>query len=500
MIALQGPPIEWLAISPLLILVGTSMVLLVGGAMTPLWPRRTYALFAAAGALAAVIMTVIEWHRHDAPRLLIGQAMRLDNFTLWSTIVIVGSALLSILVTDDYLDREGLRRQAPEIYALYLLSALGGVIMAAANDLIVLFLGLEILSIALYVLAASHRRRMRSQEAALKYFILGGTASAVYLYGAALIYGGSGSTNYSHVVAAFNSVIPVDRSEAMTLAGIALMMVGLSFKVAAAPFHFWAPDVYEGAPTPVSGYMASAAKVAGFAAMMRVLFWAVPQFRDDYRPVIWVIAVLTLVIGAVMAVVQTNVKRMLAFSSVSHAGFILVGVEAAAHSSGTAAQASGISSTLLYLMLYAVLVIGSFAVIAVVGRTGDDATDLAGFRGLARQRPALALGFTVLLIAQAGVPLTSGFVAKFAVLSAAVDAKSYAIAVIAMLSAVIAAFLYLRIMVSMWATADEAGDDDREPVRVPLLTGAVIAFSVLFTVVVGLFPGWLVDASEKILP
>lgn len=496
--ALQGPPIEWVTISPLLILLGAGMVLLVVGSLTPPWPRRSAALFTALAGVAAIVMTLVEWHRHRAPRLVIGQSMRVDNFTLWVAIVIIGSMLLSVLVTDDYLHREELSQFAPEIYAMYLMASIGGIVMGSANNLIVLFLGLEILSISLYVLAASHRRRMRSQEAALKYFILGGTASAIFLYGAALIYGGSGSTNYSEIVASFNSLIPLNHSEAMTLAGIALVTVGLTFKVAGFPFHFWAPDVYEGAPTPVSGFMASAAKAAGFAGLMRVLFYALPQFRDDYRPAIWVIAVATLTIGAVMSVIQTNVKRLLAFSAIAHAGFIFVGLEAAAH--GGDSHARGISSALLYLMLYVVLVIGSFAVISVVGRKGDDATDLAGFRGLAGSNPGLAVAFTVLLIAQAGIPLTSGFVAKFGVIRAAVDAKSYALAIIAMVTAVIAAYLYLRIMISMWVTPAESGDDDREKVRTPALTGVVIAFCTIFTLALGLFPNWLVDASKHIFP
>jgi NADH-quinone oxidoreductase subunit N len=210
---------------------------------------------------------------------------------------------------------------------------------------------------------------------------------------------------------------------------------------------------------------------------------------------VWGIALITLVVGAVMAVVQTNVKRMLAFSSVSHAGFILVGVEAAAHDPSAPTGGDGVSSVLLYLMIYAVLVIGTFGVVTAVGRTGDAATDLSGFRGLAKNRPALALAMTVLLLAQAGVPLTSGFIAKFGVISAAVGADSYAIAIVAMVSAVIAAFIYLRIMVSMWITGDEAGDDAREPVRVPALLWVAIATSVAFTLVVGLFPGWLITLT-----
>jgi NADH-quinone oxidoreductase subunit N len=241
--------------------------------------------------------------------------------------------------------------------------------------------------------------------------------------------------------------------------------------------------------------MASIGKAAAFGAMLRVLLQALPHWTDDYRPVLWMIAVLTLVGGSVMAVVQTNVKRMLAFSSISHAGFILVGVEAAAHHGGPSLANNGVSSVLLYLLVYTVLVAGTFGVITAVGRTGDAATGLAGFRGLGKQKPALALGMTVLLLAQAGVPLTSGFIAKFGVITAAVDVRSYAIALIAMVSAVIAAFLYLRIMISMWIAEPEAGDDAREPVRVPALLAIAITASVAFTLVVGLFPGWLIDLT-----
>jgi NADH-quinone oxidoreductase subunit N len=276
------------------------------------------------------------------------------------------------------------------------------------------------------------------------------------------------------------------------------MLVGLGFKATAVPFHFWTPDVYQGAPSPVTAFLASVGKVAAFAAVLRVLVYALPSFTDDYRPVIWVLAVLTLVFGSVMAVVQTDVKRMLAFSSVSHAGFLLVGVEAAAHRAGSADKGLGVSSTLLYALIYAVLVCGTFAVVTCVGRSGDSATDLGGFRGLARAEPVLALGMTVLLLAQAGVPLTSGFVAKFAVIRAAVTEDSYAVAIIAMVAAVIAAFLYLRIMVSMWIADPEPGDDAREPVRVGLSTAVAIVLAVGFTLVVGFFFGWLIDLAEAV--
>ncbi|CAN5646013.1 hypothetical protein BH10ACT2_BH10ACT2_01790 [soil metagenome] len=493
---LQGPHVDWFALSPLLVLLGGALVLLVVSSLTAPWPKRWYAIFAATSAIGAGVLSVLLWRQitREGPTTLVGDALVLDKPAVWIAITICVAVFLCALVTDDYLRREGI--EGPEIYALYLMAAMGGIVMAAANDLIVLFLGLEILSIALYVLAASHRKRAKSHEAGIKYFLLGGFSSAFFLYGVALIYGGAGSTNFHKIVAVLEPTVGADRKhDALVLAGIALLLVGLAFKVAAVPFHFWTPDVYEGAPTPVTAFMASAGKAAAFGAMLRVLLEALPNWSDDYRPVVWMIALLTLVGGSVMAVVQTNVKRMLAFSSVSHAGFILVGVEAAAHQPGAPMGGDGVSSVLMYLLIYAVLVIGTFGIVTAVGRTGDAATDLAGFRGLAKHKPALALAMTVLLLAQAGVPLTSGFIAKFGVISAAVGVHSYAIAIIAMVSAVIAAFVYLRIMVSMWITGEEASDDARERVRVPALLWAAIATSVAFTLVVGLFPGWLITLT-----
>jgi NADH-quinone oxidoreductase subunit N len=494
---LTGPPIAWFDLSPLLILLGAALVLLVVASLTPRWPRGLYAAFSATAAGAAMVMAFVLWDdvTDQGARTLVGDAVVLDGFSMFATIAIAASVFLASLVTDDYLRRE--QMDGPEVYALYLTAAIGGITMAMANDLIVLFLGLEVLSISFYVLAASHRRRIESQEAGIKYFVLGGFASAFFLYGIALIYGGTGNTRYDEIVDAVNGIVPTDRKDALVLAGVALLLVGLAFKVSAVPFHFWTPDVYQGAPTPVTAFMASAGKIGAFAAMLRVLTQALPNWRDDWRPVVWVIAVATLLIGSILAVVQTNVKRMLAYSSISHAGFILVGVEAAGHAAGEADPGRGVSASLLYLLLYAVLVMGTFAVVAVVGRTGDSQTDLAAFRGLGRTHPALALAMTVLLLAQAGVPLTSGFVAKFGVIEAAVDERSYAIAIIAMLASVIAAFLYLRIMISMWITDAEAGDDAREQVRVPLSSGIAIVLAVGFTILVGVAPGWLVSAAEN---
>jgi NADH-quinone oxidoreductase subunit N len=462
----DGPDVQWFHLSPILVLVGGALLLLVVGAMTPRWPRGLYAIVTALVAAAAGGLAMFLW----------------DDVTDEGTSTLVAGALAFDTVSDG-----------PEIYAVFLLAATGGVVMGSANDLIVLFLGLETLSLALYVLASSDRERTTSQESGIKYFVLGSFASALFLYGIALVYGGTQSTNISEIVASFRDSVTIDGQHPLVLAGLALMLVGLGFKVAAVPFHSWAPDVYHGAPTNVTAFMASVGKAAAFAAMLRVLVVALPFHRDDWRPVIWALAVLTLVIGSALAVVQTDVKRMLAYSSISHAGFILVGVEAAGHRAGGLEPGDGVPSVLTYLLVYAVLTVGSFAVVALVGWQSGGDTSLDAFRGLARTHPSVALALTVLLLAQAGVPFTSGFVAKWGVIQAAVEERSYAIGIIAMLAAVIAAYLYLRIMVSMWL---QEGEHAGAAAGVPIATGLAVLAAVVFTVVVGVWPDWLLGATE----
>lgn len=494
-----GPSIDWFALSPLLTLLGGALFLLVCGALTPTWPRGLYAMAAAVTAGAAGVLAAFVWDDVSDGRdvFLVADALRFDRFSTFITITICVAVLGAALLADDFLRREGY--EGPEVYALFLLSAIGGIVMGAANELIVLFLGLETLSIALYVLAASNRRRVESQESGLKYFILGGFSSAFFLYGIALVYGATGTTRLTSpdpvtpsIFSYLRDNIVVSEEKSLLLAGVALLVVGLGFKIAAVPFHSWSPDVYQGAPSPVTAFMASAAKVAAFAALLRVLTYGLTAQQDDWKPVVWVLAVATLVVGSLLAVVQTNVKRMLAYSSISHAGFILVGVEATSD--------KGTSGALFYLLAYAVLVIGTFGVVTLVGRTGDAEHELDSYRGLGKQRPVLAFALTVFLLAQAGVPLTSGFVAKFGVILAAVDRNSYALAIIAMLSAVIAAFLYLRIIVSMFLSDPVAADDARERVRVPVSTGVAVTAALAFTLVVGVIPGWLVSLATDAVP
>lgn len=489
------PSIDWLAVAPLIILLGGTMVGLVAGSLTKMWRPSAYALSTATLAVAALVVQIVLWMdiNSDGARVIINDALSIDHFTMFVWIGITISLGLVALSSADFLRRESM--DGPEVYALFVTASFGAMIMAAANDMIVLFLGLETLSIALYVLAASNRRRAESQESGLKYFILGGFASAFLLYGVALVYGATGTTNIGGISDVLRAEIFVRPDDAMLLAGMALMLVGLGFKVAAAPFHFWTPDVYQGAPTPVTAFMASVGKFAAFAAFVRVLVSALSTRSEDWRPVIWVLAILSILVGSVLAVIQTDVKRMLAYSSISHAGFILIGLEAAGHSG----DVEGIPAMFVYLMIYAVLVIGSFTVVSLVTRSGDARSDLAAFHGLGKERPALALAMTVFLLAQAGMPVTSGFIAKFSVIKSAVVNDSYAIAIIAMVASVIAAFLYLKIMVSMWMSDVADGSAPRDAVRVPWTSGVVIGGAALFTLVVGVWPNWLIDAASDVL-
>ena len=485
---LISPDIQWSQLIPLLVLLGGTCVLLLSTLAGSLarWVAPTFTI---ATAVVALISSAVRWNElyYNKGSYLVGNAIVEDRFSMFATIVIlVAVVCASLLMSAHHDDANG---DSLERYALLLTSSIGAIVMVASNNLIVMFLGLEILSLSLYLMAASDRRREQSQEAGLKYFILGGFASAFLLYGIALVYGATGAISISGISDRLSAEFTTGNNDALLLIGIGLLLVGLGFKVSAAPFQVWTPDVYEGAPTSVTSYMASAGKVAAFAALLRLLMSGLITRVDDWRPVVWVLATLTIFVGSTMAVVQTNVKRMLAYSSISHAGFILVGVEAASHRGS-----DGLSSSMAYLAIYTMLVMGSFAILVTVAGSGDDATSLDSFKGLAQRRPVLALAFSALLFAQAGVPFTSGFVAKFGVIKSAVEAESYAIAVVAMVGAVIGAFLYLRIMVSMWMEEPASA----EKIAIPRPVGVVIVASVAFALVVGFFPSLLLDAAELV--
>ena len=485
-----GPAIDWYRLSNILVILGGALVLLLVGSLTPKWPRGMYALGAAVTTGASAVLTALLWRDLGEGQsiALVGNALTLDHFGLLSTFVMTVSVLLVSLVVNDHLERGG--EDGPEVYGLMLSALIGGIIMVLANDLLVLFLGLETLSLAFYLLVASSRKRSTSGEAGLKYFILGGFASAFFLYGIALIFGVAGSTNLPKVADGL-ARLNVGTSDSRVLAGVALLLVGFAFKVSLVPFHVWTPDVYQGAPTPITALMASVGKVAAFSALARVFLTGLSGRVDDWAPAIYALAVVTLVVGSVVAVVQTDVKRMLAYSSISHAGFILVGLEAATHTSNPDAVL-GLSSISSYLFIYSLLVIGTFAVASAVVSEGEATLD--SFKGLGKSNPVLALAMTVLLLAQAGVPVTSGFIAKFGVIRSAASVESYPLAIVAMVAAVVAAYLYLRIMVSMWLENSEA----HKQVNQSASSGATIAISVTVALVVGLSPGLLLGFTEKV--
>jgi NADH-quinone oxidoreductase subunit N len=434
--------VAYRTILPILVLSIGALVLLATSAVLPKRSRPgLYASLTFITGAIALATSIFQWYdvgKHH-PQIVIGGQVFYDRFGALFMILMSAATILGAMTTDSYLRREGL--DGVEAYVLMLMAGTGAMLMAVSGGLISLFLGLEIMSIALYVMAAYHRRRIQSAEAGFKYFILGAFSSAIFLYGIALVYGATGSTEF-YFVASFlsqNTLI----NNGILLGGMGLLIVGLGFKVAAVPFHVWSPDVYQGSPTPFTGYMAAVAKAAGFAGLLRVLNEALKTQQADWKPIIWLLAVLTLLVGSVLAIAQKDLKRMLAYSSISQAGYVLVGVEAA--------SATGTSGALFYLFTYTFIVIGSFAVLAVVQGKGEARNDLGAIRGLSRRQPLLAAAMLVFLLAQAGVPFTTGFLAKFYVVQAVVQKGQYPLAIIAMLSAAIAAFFYLRVALLMYS-------------------------------------------------
>jgi NADH-quinone oxidoreductase subunit N len=449
------PHVNYLSILPMLIMMGGAVVLMIVSSLfAKILSVGTGTLVASLVSVAALVAALFQWDEvatHGA-QVTIAGAIAFDGFDVFIQIVVAIAMLLTALIGDGYLKREGV--DGPEFQVLAMMSASGAMMMGAANDLIVIFLGLEILSIALYVLAAFNPKRAESGEAALKYFVLGGFSSAVFVYGIALTYGATGSTNLAQIADYLSKNVVA--SNGVLLGGLALLLVGFGFKIAAVPFHMWSPDVYQGSPSPVSGFMAAVAKAGAFAALLRVFVSSFGTVRVDWQPIVWALAILSLLIGAVVALMQRDVKRMMAYSSINHVGFILLGVQTA--------TTQGVSASLYYLFTYTFLVLGSFGVITVMSRDGDAGHQISDYRGLARRQPLLALAFAVLLLGQAGAPFTTGFLAKFGVVAASVADRSYVLAVVAMVSAAIAAFFYLRLAVTMFSpvgmVGDLAGDGD----------------------------------------
>ncbi|MGB3696326.1 MAG: NADH-quinone oxidoreductase subunit NuoN [Gordonia sp. (in: high G+C Gram-positive bacteria)] len=376
-----------------------------------------------------------------------------------------------------------------EVYPLALFAVGGMMLFGACGDLLTMFIALEVLSLPLYLLCGlARRRRLLSQEASLKYFLLGAFSSAIFLFGTSFAYGATGTVSLAKIGAsvAGESLTPV-ADHTLTLIAVTLIAVGLLFKVGAVPFGSWVPDVYQGAPSPVTALMASATKVAAFGALLRVLHVAFPAVERDWRPALWVVAIATMVIATLMAVTQNDIKRMLAYSSVSHVGFALVGA--------ITLSRAGVSSTLFYVAAYAVSAFGGFALLSVVrDATGREATDLASWAGLGRRRPLVGAMMSLLLLSFAGIPITSGFIAKFAVFSAAGHDGAWTLVIVGVVCSAIAAYFYIRVIVAMFF----ADPPEHAPeIRVPsLLTSIPIAVSAAITLLLGVFPQWLLDLAD----
>lgn len=481
------PEISWITILPELALaLGAAAILLVDVQ----WKPRTRVLGTVAGVTLtlAAAFSVIQWvQAGDA--LDVGTSQELiafsgmivmDGFAVFSRFALIAITAFGLMAGWRFV--EGLGRRGAEAIALVFLATAGFSIMVASNNLVMMFLGLEVGSIALYVLAGLSREGAKSDEAAIKYFLLGSFASAVFVYGAALLYAGTGQFEVLAIRDFFAGFVVT--SPAVILIGLGLVIVGLGFKVSAAPFHSWAPDVYQGAPAGVVGYMAAMAKIAGFAAIARILLRGVPQLDANWLPVVAGISTLSMVVGSLLALVQNDVRRMLAYSGVATAGFIMTGV-----------VGGSTTPILFYVGVYAIQLVGAFAVVAVVSGSDTSASSLDEYKGLAARSPVLAMAFTVLLLGMAGLPLTSGFVAKFGVFANAWSSGFEWLVVVAVLASVVAFAVYLRVVVTMYMDESDAGE-----VRVAGLVKSVLAIAVVATVVWGVVPGSLLDMAADAFP
>ncbi len=481
------PEISWLAIAPELVLaLGAAVVLLVEVQWKP--AIRVLGWVVAVTLFVALGLTVWQWVS-ASDSLASGDVSALRAFSdmiLMDGFAIFGRAALLVVtilgVAAGWQFFRGLGRRGAEALALVLLAAAGFSIMVASNNLIMLFLGLEVGSISFYVLAGFSRESSKSDEAAIKYFLMGSFASAIFVYGVALAYAGTRQLTILGLGEYFDDFVV--SSPAVILIGIGLMVVGLGFKVSAAPFHSWAPDVYQGAPSGVVGFMAAVAKIAGFAALARILITAFPSFDNSFLPVIAGIAIISMLLGSTLALVQGDIRRMLAYSGVAHAGFIMTGV-----------VGGSTSGVLFYVVVYAVQLVGAFAVVAVVSGPSSSGSELSSYRGLSRRSPLLSGSLTVLLLGMAGLPVTAGFVAKFAVFSDAWANGYQWLVVIAVLTSVMALAFYVRIIVIMYME-----DDDSEKIAVPNTVKWVLGAAVAATIIWGVLPASLLDLAADAFP
>jgi NADH-quinone oxidoreductase subunit N len=434
---------DFVLLIPQFIVLITGMALMLLESFTDAGRKGRLGRITVIAVAIAAYTLEFQWSNH--PRAILHGMIVIDNFSVFFQWLFLGIAGVSAFISMRFNEREGIERG--EYYALLLFACSGMMLMATSGDLIVTFIGIEVLSIATYILAGFKKTDIRSNESSLKYFLLGSFATAFLLYGIALIYGSTGTTNYSIIrgLALLQGKVP-----STTLIGMGLLLVGFGFKVALVPFHSWAPDVYEGAPTPVTAFMTVGPKAAGFAALIRILVQAVPFLAEDWSPILWVVAILTMTLGNVVAVLQTNVKRMLAYSAIAHAGYILVGIVVNSN--------MGFSSVLFYLVIYTVMNLVAFSVVLSFSRKGDSRVNLEDYGGLGRKAPFPAAALSLALISLAGIPLTGGFVGKFYLFSAAIQRGYIGLAIVGVLNSVVSVFYYFRVMVYMYMRepADES--------------------------------------------
>jgi NADH-quinone oxidoreductase subunit N len=503
------PHIAYGQLSPVLLVFGLAVAGVLVEAFVPRTARRAVHLgitlggLAGAFALTIVVGTTTSF-AHSPGQLAGAGAVAVDGPALFIQGTILVLAFVSVLliaessheaspfvaqaaaVPGSAEEREGLLAGIThtEVYPLTLFAVAGMLLFPAANDLLTMFVALEVLSLPLYLLCGlARRRRLLSQEAAMKYFLLGAFSSAFFLFGVAMLYGFSGSVSLAAIAAAASSNVT---GSTLLYAGIALIGLGLLFKIGAVPFQSWKPDVYQGAPTPVTALMASCTLVSAFGALLRVFYVAFGQVTWDWRPVMWVVAILTMVVGAIIAITQTDVKRLLAYSSIAHAGFVLTGV--------VAATTLGLSSSMFYLAVYGFTTIGAFAVVTLVRDQTGEAAHLRRWAGLGKRSPVVAGVFAFFLLAFAGIPLTSGFAGKFAVFQAAIAGGALPLVIVGVLSSAVAAFFYVRVIVLMFFS--DPAPDGPSVVTPGLFTGATVAIAAVTTLVFGLLPGPLLSLAN----
>jgi NADH-quinone oxidoreductase subunit N len=479
-----------------------ALVGLAGGvqfALSAIWrdrPRTLAAILSAIGFGAALGVTGWQWLVYSDQGLLfegnllvgtdsvLGGMFVVDGVALFTRFTVCVAGLITIPLGFSYAEERRIHRG--EYYPLLLFAATGMTLLGASGDLLMVFISIEILSLSLYILTGFAKRDLNSQESALKYFLLGAFSSALLLYGIALVYGITGSTNIAEAGRAFTS-LEADRTLALTAMG--LLLVGFGFKTSLVPFHMWTPDVYQGAPTPVVAFMAGATKAAAFAAFVRVFVGAFGALQWSWTPVIGTIAVLTMLLGAVLAVVQTDLKRMLGYSAITHAGYVLLGL--------VAVSRDGVSSTLFYLLIYTFMSLGSFGVLGLLERRGRKAVALDDLRGLARRYPFAAVLLALFLLSLAGIPGTAGFMAKLAVFRAAIEADQVGLVIVAVISSVIAAFFYIRVIVAMFMDDAPEGVEAAAPVASTTGVSFGLAVSAAAVLAFGILPGALVELARQ---